>query len=103
MRLRARERRILLRSLRHPALSDECRSLPSGEPQTWERVFYAAAQLGVAPLLYGRLKRSALQTVVPTAILQRHRRDFLWSQAHNMKVFARLRTSWASSTPSESK
>jgi len=88
---RRRERQILLRSLRNPALPEDRRGLPSGDPQTWERVFHAAAQLGVAPLLYVRLKTATLQSAVPTAVLQRHKRDFLWSQAHNMKVFARLR------------
>ena len=90
MRLRERERQILVRSLRNPA-AEEHRDLPSGDPQTWERVFHAAAQLGVAPLLYVRLKTSKLESAVPTAVLKRHKGDFLWSQARNMKVFARLR------------
>jgi len=69
--------------------------LPSGDQQAWERVFQAAAQLGVAPLLYVRLKTPTLHSSVPTAVLQSHKGDFLWSQARNMKVFARLREVFA--------
>ena len=58
-------------------------------------MFHAAAQLGVAPLLYARLKTPTLQSSVPTAVLQSHKGDFLWSQARNMKVFARLREVFA--------
>jgi hypothetical protein len=89
-RLRAHERKVLLRSLRSTTDAED-RDALANDQETWERVFRAAAHLGVAPLLYMRLRTSALRSQVPPDVLQRHRGDFLWSQARNMKAFARLR------------
>src|SRR5215510_5949439 len=89
--LRGSERQILLQALRYSGESEKDGGWPSVDERCWERIFHAAAQLGVAPVLYARLKTPALPAVVPGSILQRHKGDLIWSQAQNMKVFARLR------------
>ena len=91
MKLRAAERKMLVQCLRHDLLQRDYRRILACDTDSWERVFHAAAQLGVAPLLYVRLNHPVLRSIVPTTVLKQHKGDFLWSQVQNMKRFAKLR------------
>ena len=90
MQLSRQERHVLLQSLRDDAADSHDATTHACGLGSWERIFHAAAQLGIAPLLYTRLVRAASLAHVGTVLTER-KRDLLWSQAHNMKRFAKLR------------